>query len=123
MRINKKLIQPLVHEASSKDSAGTWHTKEFVDVIYIGWGLAQLVIIIFVSFMVISLSVPVVRHLWKKPGPPPKVITKIVKQSPFSAAQAAYIKQCERNTSNDGDTYKQGVPDVHTSDWTCKIPD
>jgi hypothetical protein len=88
-----------------------------VDLVNVAEGMGLIVAVILVAAWSISLSVPAFRHLWRRPGPPPKVITKIVKQSALSEAQQEYIKSCRQSGSGE-----PNVPDVHADKWTCVNP-
>jgi hypothetical protein len=63
-----------------------------------------------------GLSYKVLYYIDRKPGPPPKVITKTVYQSALTGAQQAYIKQCGSNTNGDNNN---GIPNVESRPWTC----
>jgi hypothetical protein len=53
--------------------------------------------------------------------PPPKVITKVIKENGLTTAQNTYIKQCETNhivpDNSSFDSY--AVPNVEVTPWTC----
>lgn len=57
-------------------------------------------------------------------SPPPKVVTQVVHETALTAAQNEFIKQCEQTSQEAANTTQMnnGVPDVHTSPWTCSFP-
>lgn len=72
---------------------------------------------IVIACFALSLTYAAAIRITRKPGPPPKIITKVVYQSALTAAQNAYISQCKQNEPSN--SYNHGVPDVHTNTWTC----
>lgn len=85
----------------------------------IGYGfLAGLAII---TLLVLGgLSYSWVNHVVTKSKHPPKIVTKIIHESALTGAQNAYIQQCQNDSKDNGDGGEEpGVPDVHTSNWTC----
>lgn len=114
MRINKKLVKPMVEQE--------WNGKEYVDMRFLPLGILLSVGAIILAILISLIAYDVGKWLLRKPGPPPKVVTKIIKQNALSAEQDKYIADCERNTNQSGDHYYQAVPDIHTSTWTCKMP-
>lgn len=75
---------------------------------------------VIIAGITLSISFHLCRVLVKKPTPPPKVITRTVYESALTAAQKAYIKQCQNDQGSGYNT--NGIPDVHTGTWTCTFP-
>lgn len=111
MRINKRLVKSQVETES-------YTHKEYVDMRYVPAALGYIISVLFAAFIVLCFTVPFARHMLRKPGAPPKVITKVIHDSSLSSAQKEYIKQCE----DVGAYHAHGIPDVHTNSWTCQIP-
>lgn len=115
MRINKRWLK-----SDKIENDGYANSKDYVDMRFVPESLAISITIVFFAFIVICCTVPFARHMLRKPGPPPKVITKVVHESALSAAQREYIKQCENQDQHPNDSEDEpGIPDVHNSTWKC----
>ena len=117
MRINKKLVKRLV-ESKYERTNGEYETVEHVDMRFLPAALGLVVLILIVSIPTLTLLYDFEKWLVRKPGPPPKVITRVIHTDALTAAQHEFIQQCESNTSNDGQQ-NRGIPYVYTTPWTC----
>lgn len=79
------------------------------------------VFIIIATMVAIALMYRTVRWLTRPPQKPPTVITKTIYRDALSAAQQAYIAQCQQNTKSvaESGNMNHGIPDVYSSPWTC----
>lgn len=119
MRLRKDLFK---HSDIKTHYEGTEYVE--VDLLHIGSGSALL---IFILAVVILAACPIalvvhstVVHITSKP---PKVITKIVRQDTYTAAQKEFIKQCETNhrvpQNSTFDDY--AIPNIEVTPWTCSF--
>ena len=90
------------------------------------WGNFFGVIFSLLGFIVVAtISLALVFHLGRaivrKPGPPPKVIYKTITITELSAAQKAFISDCQQNTQavSDSENMNNGIPNVSVQPWTC----
>jgi hypothetical protein len=119
MRFNKKLVKHMLDEGGTEDSAGNYHSKEYVDGVRVAAGFGACLLIIFMFVILGLCCVPLASHMLRKPGPPPTVVTKIVKEDGLSEAQHAYISNCQSDTESGSGGSNPGIPDVHTEKWSC----